>query len=374
MKYQSRMLPNTRIDVADALRGLAVAGIILYHSVEHFNIFGGKPVHALASDRTVFDALTWLLSGKMYGIFALLFGLSFFIMNDNRQQKGKPFAGRFAWRMLLLFGFGVINMSFYDGDILTFYAIFGLFLIPCSFLPNAAVWAIIAFLAIQPVELFSLISGHHISTAAMGKFYGAMGQAHTSGTIFDVAAANLKYGFLASGLWFVAKGRITQTIMLFLLGMQLGRHRLFYNEGNNLKIWRGICAASVALVIVGSLFEFGKLNSWLHPIYNLFILLMIVSGVVLLWYRFGGFRKAMGHLGVFGRMSLTNYLLSSIIGGFIFNYYGLDGCHQIGETWCALVGVGIILVQYTFCRLWALNHDRGPAETLWRKLTWINNK
>ncbi|MBQ5578043.1 MAG: hypothetical protein IIT40_04240, partial [Prevotella sp.] len=30
--YQTRYLPNTRIDVADALRGIAVAGIILYHS------------------------------------------------------------------------------------------------------------------------------------------------------------------------------------------------------------------------------------------------------------------------------------------------------------------------------------------------------
>ena len=34
--YETRHLPNTRIDVADALRGIAVAGIILYHSVEHF--------------------------------------------------------------------------------------------------------------------------------------------------------------------------------------------------------------------------------------------------------------------------------------------------------------------------------------------------
>jgi len=25
----------------------------------------------------------------MYGIFAMLFGLSFFIMNDNQQQKGR---------------------------------------------------------------------------------------------------------------------------------------------------------------------------------------------------------------------------------------------------------------------------------------------
>ena len=61
-----------------------MAGIILYHSVEHFNIFTQETIiHALPSDQTVADILAWLLSGKMYGIFAMLFGLSFFIMNDN---------------------------------------------------------------------------------------------------------------------------------------------------------------------------------------------------------------------------------------------------------------------------------------------------
>ena len=85
--YQTSNLPNTRIDVADALRGIAVAGIILYHSVEHFNIFTQEPiVHPLPSDQTVADVLAWLLSGKMYGIFAMLFGLSFFIMNDNQHS------------------------------------------------------------------------------------------------------------------------------------------------------------------------------------------------------------------------------------------------------------------------------------------------
>ena len=56
--YKSRNLPNTRIDVADALRGIAVAGIILYHSVEHFNIFTQEPItYPLASDQTVADVL-----------------------------------------------------------------------------------------------------------------------------------------------------------------------------------------------------------------------------------------------------------------------------------------------------------------------------
>ena len=35
--YKTTGLKNSRIEVADALRGLAVAGIILFHSVEHFS-------------------------------------------------------------------------------------------------------------------------------------------------------------------------------------------------------------------------------------------------------------------------------------------------------------------------------------------------
>lgn len=37
--YRTTNLPNTRIEVADALRGIAVAGIILFHAREHFNLY-----------------------------------------------------------------------------------------------------------------------------------------------------------------------------------------------------------------------------------------------------------------------------------------------------------------------------------------------
>jgi uncharacterized protein len=77
--YKTTGLKNSRIEVADALRGLAVIGIILYHSVEHFNLFSPNVSASLPIDGVLFNVLTVLLSGKMYGIFAMLFGLSFFI-------------------------------------------------------------------------------------------------------------------------------------------------------------------------------------------------------------------------------------------------------------------------------------------------------
>ena len=370
--YKTRFLPNTRIDVADALRGIAVAGIILYHSVEHFNIFTQETIlHELPCDETVADVLSWLLSGKMYGIFAMLFGLSFFIMNDNQQQKGYNFSGRFAWRMCLLFIFGIINMVFYDGDILMLYACYGLLLIPISYLPSRAVWCIIGLLAIQPVELYCLLTGTTMDHSVMWELYSQINSAHEHGTFWENALTNLRYGFEVNFRFNVFSGRLTQLLCLFILGMQIGRQRLFYNEGRHLTIWHIIFCVSTTVVITLSFVDFGELDMWLHPIYNLLILLMIVSAVVSVWYAFEGVSRMLYHLCIFGRMSLTNYLLQSIIGCTIFCGYGLACYYKLGITYAVMVGVGMVITQYLFARFWFSNHQRGPLEGLWRKLTWL---
>ena len=379
--YKTKGLRNSRIEVADALRGIAVMGIILYHAVEHFNIGGGPTSLSLPCDGTVFNILTVLLSGKMYGIFALLFGLSFFIMRDNQEQKGKDFSLRFAWRMVLLFCFGAINMAFYNGDILTFYALLGLLMIPAGYLSTPVLWAITIFLLIQPIEIYSLLSGWHPDISAMGKYYMILAKAGNDGSFLECAGASLHYGFIASLLWFIGKGRLTQTLGLFFLGILFGRKRLFYNEGNHLKIWRVVCVVSALLVAAGSIFGswshgsvgFGKLDSLLHPLYNLAILLLIVSGVVLLWYAFEGFRKGLSHICFFGRMSLTNYLLSSVLGCFVFYGWGLALNNVLGTTWSLLVGIAIVVLQIVILYQWARKHKRGPLETIWRKLTWIGS-
>ncbi|MBQ7462566.1 MAG: DUF418 domain-containing protein [Bacteroidaceae bacterium] len=370
--YQTRNLPNTRIDVADALRGIAVTGIILYHSVEHFNIFTQEPkVYPLASDQTVADVLAWLLSGKMYGIFAMLFGLSFFIMNDNQQQKGKCFSGRFAWRMCLLFMFGIINVAFYDGDILMLYACYGMLLIPISYLPSKWVWCIIVLLAIQPVELYCLLTDCKIDHTRFYEIFGIINAAHEHGTFWENTLTNLRYGFEVNFRFNVFSGRLTQLLCLFILGMQLGRQRLFYNEGRNLKIWHSILGVSTIIVTTLSLVDFGEFDLWLKPIYNLIILLMIVSAIVSVWYASGSVRRVLHHLCIFGRMSLTNYLLQSVIGCAIFCGYGLACYHLLGITYAVMVGCGMIITQYSFARYWFSSHPRGPLEGLWRRLTWI---
>ena len=50
-------------------------------------------------------------------------------------------------------GSGIVNTAFFDGDILFSYAIYGLVLIPLSYLPTKWLWWVVAFLFIQPVNL-----------------------------------------------------------------------------------------------------------------------------------------------------------------------------------------------------------------------------
>jgi uncharacterized protein len=370
--YKTCNLPNTRIDVADALRGIAVAGIILIHSVRRFDIFTKDPiVYTLVYDQQVAHTLTWLLSDKMYGIFAMLFGLSFFIMNDNQQQKGNIFSGRFAWRMCLLFIFGLINVAFYDGDILMLYAVYGLLLIPISYLPSWGVWCIIILLAIQPVELFCLLTGITIDHSRLHDIYNNTVALHEHGTFMENAINNLRYGFEQNLRGNIYSGRLTQLLCLFVLGMQLGRQRMFYNEGKNLKIWHVILGGSLVMIIIIHFIGMNNMFQWLHPVNNLFILLMVVSTVVSVWYAFEPVRNVLYHFCIYGRMSLTNYLLQSIIGSFIFCGYGL-GCYRlVGTTYAVLIGLTMVAVQYLFCHYWFSTHTRGPLENLWRKLTWI---
>ena len=253
------------------------------------------------------------------------------------------------------------------------YACYGLLLIPISYLPSKAVWCIIGLLALQPVELYCLITGTTMDHSTMWELYGKINSAHEHGTFLENALTNLRYGFEVNFRFNIFSGRLTQLLCLFILGMQLGRQRMFYNEGRNLQIWHKILMFSTAIVIVLGFIDFGVLAGWLKPIYNLIILLIIVSAVVSAWYAFESVRKVLHHLCIFGRMSLTNYLLQSIIGCAIFCGYGLACYYKLGITYAVLVGIALVIAQYSFARYWFASHQRGPLEGIWRKLTWIRS-
>ena len=269
---------------------------------------------------------------------------------------------------------GIVNTAFFDGDILFSYSIYGLVLIPLSYLPTKWLWWVVAFLFIQPIEIYSLITGWQVDASSLSEVYGNMYNGHQHGTFLENAYSNLRYGQVATYYWCMMKGRHTQTICLFILGMLVGRKRWFYNENNNLALWKKVLVVSILVLIVGGIADVRHMetwNNWLYPIYNFFILSFVVSGFVLLWYGKEWFRKGLSFLRQFGKMSLTNYFLQSIIGCGLFAYYGFNLQTKLGITYAFFVGIAMVVVQCLFSNLWLKYHSHGPFEEIWKKLTWI---
>lgn len=390
MTYTPSLKPNSRIDVADILRGIAIGGIVLIHFIEHLNfyLFPESSSDFMASlNQSVWDTIFFLLAGKMYAIFSMLFGLSFFIQHDNQAQQGVDFRPRFLWRMVLLMLFGLFDLLFYNGDILTVYAVCGVLVVPFIRASNRVVVAATILFALQPIEITYMIIGlldPQTTSLNLGssELFEAILPAQAEGSWLDVAVRGIKNGFPVNFAWAIEHGRMTQTIFLFLLGIYIGRRRLFYNEGDNLQTWKRVLVGSLCgFALLYPLYKFvpdmvdiacvrESLTVMLNMWKNLAMMLLYVSAVVLLYYRTSA-RNWLIKIAPYGKMSLTNYLSQSIIGGFVFYNWGLGLYKYSGHTASLLLGALCILLQYLFCRWWLSRHSHGPFEGIWRKLTWL---
>jgi len=389
--YRTTNLPNSRLHVADALRGIAIAGIILLHNLEHMNFYRFPAVTSqwlVWLNKVMWDGSFFAFGGKMYSIFALMFGLSFFIQNDNQMQKGKDFTGRFLWRMCLLLLFATVNTFFYNGDILFSYALFGMLLPFVSKLNTKTVAILTVLLLLQPVEIYQAVAAlfnpdYQLIDASSGQYFRAMIPAQESGTLWECGWSSLKNGQLATIMWNIENGRTTQLPGLFFLGMLLGRLRLFYNEKNNLKIWLGILA--VALVVffpVYGLFnmvpEYITRKEILVPVRllckawsSLAQTFIYVSMLVLLFYSSQAVNRFMIKMSFLGRASMTNYFMQSFFGAMLYYGWGFALYRSCGPAVSLAIGVVMLLGQYYFCRWWFKTHTRGPMEGFWKKLTWL---
>ena len=377
-----------RITVVDSLRGFAVCGIILIHFMEHMNFYA-FPEQA-PFNQTIWDTVWFLGSSKMYAIFALLFGFSCFIQHHNQEVKGYDFRPRFAWRMLLLLGWGMIDLMFYNGDILGTYAAMGLLMIPLVKAPDKVLKWIAIFLFLQPVELIYMILGSlnpelHPLNTGIGPLWGILYDACGNGSILDVAKAGLQTGLQVNFGWAIENGRLTQTLMLFIIGFLLGRHGRFMDTEENTKFWKKVLVTSlVAFAVFLPLWKTipglienrtvaNSADTLLNMWRNFAMTCFYVSGITLLYYRTKA-QKAIHQLSYIGKMSLTDYLLQSIVGGFIFYNWGLHLYDKVPHYASLLIAVAFLFALYVFCRWWTTHHKRGPLEEIWTRLTWIGGK
>ena len=320
----------------------------------------------------------------------MLFGLSFFIQHDNQAQRGVDFRPRFVWRMVLLFMFGLFNTLFYNGDILCIYAVCGVLIIPFIRANDKVVTAVAIALMLQPLEIYYIVKGlidptTQIFTLNSREIFNEFIATQGEGSWLDVASLGMRKGLQLNFYWALEHGRLIQTVFLFLFGIMLGRKRMFYDEGNNVQIWkRVVVGALCAFAVLAPAYELlpemveipcvsKSLATMLKMWRNLSMMLIIVGGVVVLFYRTKAHDVLM-KIAPYGKMSLTNYLGQAIVGCFIFYHWGLGFYRFTGHAAALLLGAVVVVAQWYFCRWWLSRHSHGPFESLWRQLTWINSK
>ncbi len=383
-------VPPKRLTIVDILRGFALMGIILLHNIEKFDFYYSPenlPEWIKTLDHSIWVSLFFLFGGKAYAIFALLFGFSFYIQMDHQAQKGNDFRLRFLWRLFLLFMIGILNSIFYQGDILALYAVFGLSLLIVANWSDKAVLLLASFLLLQPLEWAKIISELsdpvYVARENLSMHFFRQTETYFKGSSFwELMKGNLWNGRIAAVLWSWENGRFFQASALFMFGMLLGRRGKFILSENNLRFWRtaGITALSCFLPLFAlktylpDRMENKLLESLLSPVItswsNVAFMLLLVSGLIGLYQSAAG-QRILSLLAPFGRMSLTNYVVQSIVGSFLYYGYGLGLYEYTGPTYCLLIGILLFALQLVFSHWWLKTHAQGPLERLWYKATWI---
>ena len=102
---------------------------------------------------------------------------------------------------------------------------------------------------------------------------------------------------------------------------------------------------------------------------NLPACLGYVSMIVLMLHSRSPFVNV-GVLAPFGRMALTNYLCQSLLMSSIFLGYGF-GYWGVGRAAQMLVALALCGVQIAYSHWWLARFRYGPAEWLWRAMTYL---
>ena len=71
-----------------------------------------------------------------------------------------------------------------------------------------------------------------------------------------------------------------------------------------------------------------------------------------------------------GRMALSNYLLTSLLLPLFFNGYGLGYFAHLERAQLYLLVLAMWAINLTISPLWLRHFQYGPAEWVWRSLTY----
>jgi uncharacterized protein len=388
-------IESDRIAVVDMLRAFALLGIVITHAEMAF-LAGPPPAPGFdvfsPIDGIVDTATRLLTTGKFFTVFSFLFGLSFAIQIDRAAKKAVPFAGRFTWRLALLFAIGFVHSAFFSGDILVIYAVVGLMLLPLQKLGTRTLLILgmlfllnVPSLVVTAVQTYALppsaaqVPAAEVAQREFMRIAKQQYEIKRSGSLGELVHMNVSQGLKGKAVFQVRTGRVWITLGCFLLGLCAGRAELFRESERTrlffkrLVAWAGIPALLTTLALLIWPTPITMQTTDLLPVMIFRLQQVTLSALYLAAATLLFWKKPSGLLATsfaqLGRMGLTTYLMQSVFGILVFYGVGLGLLGRVGSAACAGIGIGIFIAQLCISRWWMARHTMGPVEWLWRSLT-----
>ena len=366
--------PLQRIDAIDALRGVALFGVMAINITTVFRVsifeqFLWPKTPASPLDHAVETVLMLAIDLKAFALFSLLFGIGLAIQFE-RLSKSPRRTSLLVRRLVVLLAFGLIHLCLiWNGDILTEYALAGLIVLPFLFGPRwlltvAALASLGLYLAMQAFPP----PGLWPSTAAMRENVAQADRIYAAGGFLDVLAFRLRELALFVPLH---ANIFPRTIGLFLLGAFAWRTGILRNPPHRLLFSIAIaCIGLGATLILAHAAGFaprGRIGVLVEPLGTILLALGYGAAIIGIANLESG-KKWLGWAAPLGRMAFTNYLMQSLIFCWIFYGYGLGLFGRLGAATALAIGIAVYIAQVLFSKWWLHRFRYGPVEWLWRTL------
>jgi uncharacterized protein len=382
------------------IRGFALFAVLL---VNMYNFGASSPVWTAPIDQLAFSAMRTLFETKGWRLFSFLFGLGFSLQLIRAREREGRFVGTYLRRLAILFVIGMAHALFYDGDILMLYAELGLVLALFRNAPPRLVLVLaVALLALFPVgrAMRSVITGDTAAIAAAPVDLEAARvrieqrrQTHpySVGSVADVMKhnANTIPRLPLPENQLGPEPALAQFAM-FLLGLYAGRRKIFHDVERHLPLVRGTLRWGLATGVLAMTVERILTLGWGYQVfgqdridvplefigdlsfaYGSTALCFGYAAAIALMARNVRLRRIVQPLGPVGRMALTVYLTQTLAFTTLFYGYGLGQAYRMGPAAVTASAVLIYGLQILGCAWWVKRYRYGPAEWLWRGLTYM---
>ena len=397
MHHPAPVARQDRIETLDVLRGFALLGILT------MNIRGmAAPLSAYMYPYALFDYIgqsrvAYLFTSivfdlKMMGLFSMLFGASALLYAAKSSESGKPPRGLWFRRMGWLLAIGLAHAYFlWGGDILVPYALCGMLILWwVRRLPAGALMAGgIALLAIGAV----LTIWHGLTWGGMTDAERAQEaaimmptreQAHEHlgwmlGSYTNTVARHAPLVFMFETFFFVSfflwrcGGMMLLGMALYKWGFLDGRSSTrLYVRTAALCIPAGLALAWYGTVALERV-QFALPQRIVLDLWNYAGAVLASVGyaaALILAVKLEAVSRLRKALAAVGQMALSNYLLHSVVASALFLGWGFGLAGQLDYAEQLAVVAAIWVVQLALSPVWLAHYRFGPAEWLWRSLTY----